>query len=66
MDIPAHVKTIADQLHSGFVPKTPVDKEFSFQFTIHPNTTYLVHYQKLVIKGKDTWVLTASEQIMPA
>ncbi|PYF70033.1 hypothetical protein [Pedobacter nutrimenti] len=46
------IKMIADTLLPGFLPKEPVESEISFHFTVPPNQTFKVWYQK---KGQ-AWI----------
>jgi hypothetical protein len=46
------IKLIADTLLSGFIPKDPEENELTFHFTIPPNKTYKVRYEKDI---KNEW-----------
>lgn len=54
----SQIKLIADTLLPGFIPKSADEKELSFHFTIPPNKSYKVWYQK---NAKNEWVFTGYE-----
>ncbi|MDR6786259.1 hypothetical protein ABIE26_004978 [Pedobacter africanus] len=54
------IKSIADMLLPGFIPKDGQLKEFSFHFTIPPNHTYKVNYKK---NHTDKWELNSYEKV---
>lgn len=47
------IKSIADTLLPGFIPKDPKEKELSFHFTIPPKHSYKVLYKKDV---RNEWI----------
>ncbi|MGV8879772.1 MAG: hypothetical protein ACOH2A_12150 [Sphingobacteriaceae bacterium] len=57
------VALISDQLLPQFIPKDKSLDSFSFSFTIAPDQTYLVCYEKNIIEGKDIWKLTHYETV---
>lgn len=59
MHTEAQIKSIADTLLPGFLPKSPDQKELTFHFTIPPNHSYKVRYEK---DAKDKWVFAGYEQ----
>ena len=54
----AQIKLIADTLLPGFIPKSPDEKELTFRFTIPPNNSYKVSYQK---NAENEWEFTGFE-----
>lgn len=46
------IKRIADTLLPGFVPRDPAEKILNFHFTIPPNHSYKVCYEK---DDKNEW-----------
>lgn len=48
----AQIKLIADTLLPGFIPKNSEEKELTFHFTIPPNKSYKVYYQRNI---KNEW-----------
>lgn len=54
------IKLIADTLLPGFIPKDINEKELTFHFTIPPNNSYRVHYQK---NNKNEWVFISAEAV---
>nr|WP_121270698.1 hypothetical protein [Pedobacter schmidteae] len=48
----AQIKLIADTLLPDFIPKNSEEKELTFHFTIPPNKSYKVYYQKNI---KNEW-----------
>jgi hypothetical protein len=58
MHLESQIKLIADTLLPGFIPKNATEKELSFHFTIPPNKSYKVWYQK---NTKNEWVFTGFE-----
>ena len=52
------IKLIADTLLPGFIPKDASEKEMTFHFTIPPNKSYKVFYQK---NAKDVWTFISFE-----
>jgi hypothetical protein len=56
----SQIKLIADTLLPGFIPKNATEKELSFHFTIPPNKSYKVWYEKNV---KNEWVFAGFEPV---
>lgn len=56
----AQIKLIADTLLPGFIPKDPLENELTFHFTIPPDKSYKVLYQK---NAKKEWVFIGSESV---
>lgn len=54
----SQIKLIADTLLPGFIPKNANEKELSFHFTIPPDKSYKVRYQK---NAKNEWVFIGFE-----
>lgn len=54
------IKSIADTLLPGFIPKGGQLKEFSFHFTIPPNHSYKVNYKK---NQKNEWQFNSYEKV---
>lgn len=53
------IQHIADTLLDSFLPKNEEEKTLSFHFTIPPNSSYKVYYEKS-IKGK--WEFIRAEK----
>lgn len=53
------IKAIADSLLPGFLPKNALETELSFNFTVPPNHTYKVWYEKQA----NAWVFNKSEKV---
>lgn len=53
------IKEIADSLLPTFVPKNDAETELSFNFTVPPNQTYQVRYEK----RDGAWTFITSEKI---
>jgi len=58
MHTETQIRLIADTLLPGFIPKDPEEKELTFYFTIPPNKSYKVHYQK---KSEKEWIFIGFE-----
>ena len=54
------IKLIADTLLPGFIPKDPEEKELAFHFTIPPNKSYKVWYDK---NTKNEWEFIGFEAV---
>lgn len=54
------IKLIADTLLPGFIPKDQNEKELTFHFTIPPNKSYKVYYQK---DKKNEWTFVSYEPV---
>lgn len=50
MHTETQIKLIADTLLPGFIPKDPNENTLTFHFTIPPNKSYKVQYEKNVKK----------------
>lgn len=61
----AHIQIIADQLLPQFIPKDKTATTLIFQFTMVPNITYRVSYNKTTVKGKDVWAFEGYEEVDP-
>ncbi|PRD46790.1 hypothetical protein C5745_13045 [Sphingobacterium haloxyli] len=53
------IKEIADSLLPTFVPKNDAETELSFNFTVPPNHTFSVSYEK----RHTVWVFVKSEKV---
>lgn len=54
------IKMIADTLLPGFIPKDPEEKELIFHFTLPPDKSYKVYYQK---NNKNVWTFISFEPV---
>lgn len=54
------IKLIADTLLPGFIPKDPAETQLTFHFTIPPNKTYKVYYEK---NAKNEWTYLRFEPV---
>lgn len=54
------IKLIADTLLPSFIPKDKSEKELTFHFTIPPNKSYKVQYQK---NNKNEWTFISYEAV---
>lgn len=54
------IKLIADTLLPGFIPKDQNESELTFHFTIPPNKSYKVYYQK---DKKNEWTFISYESV---
>ena len=54
------IKLIADTLLPGFIPKNPEERELTFHFTIPPQKSYKVNYQK---NAKNEWAFISFEPV---
>jgi hypothetical protein len=52
------IKNIADTLLPNFIPKDPTATELIFHFTLPPNQSYKVSYQK----KNSTWAFISYEE----
>jgi repressor of nif and glnA expression len=64
MNIPDHIAFLAEQLLPQFIPKDTAETTLSFQFTMVPNKTYRVSFDKTTVKGKVVWVLVRYEDVV--
>lgn len=55
------IQLIADTLLPSFLPKDPAEKKLSFNFTLPPDDTYLVKYEKSV---KAEWEFISFEKVI--
>ncbi len=53
------IKEIADSLLSTFIPKNDAEIELTFNFTVPPNHTYKVWYEK----RQKAWTFVKSEKV---
>lgn len=60
MHAEAQIKMIADTLLPGFIPKSADQKELTFHFTIPPNHSYKVSYQK---NAENQWIFSGYEAV---
>jgi hypothetical protein len=60
MHAETQIKLIADTLLPGFIPKNPEETELSFHFTIPPQKSYKVYYQK---NNKNVWTFIRFESV---
>lgn len=65
MHSPEQIRAIADSLLPGFIPKDANENLLTFHFTLAPNKTYKVEYQKILIKGKAEWNFVAYQEVKP-
>lgn len=56
------IELVANSLLPKFIPKDDSLMEFSFQFTLAPNNTYKVFFEK-VTKKSPVWTYVKSEEM---
>lgn len=54
---------LADQLLTQFIPRDKNLTAFSFGFTVIPDQTYQVFYEKSITGKKETWKLTSYVEV---
>lgn len=60
MHTETQIKLIADTLLPGFIPKDPGENKLTFHFTIPPNKSYKVQYEK---NAKKEWEFMSFESV---